>query len=64
MKSNTIIRNTAKEKGVCLWQVADELGVSDVAFSKMLRHELPQEKREKILGIIGDLARIIEGVER
>lgn len=60
MKKNEIIRKSAKENGVKLWQIADALGMLDVNFSKKLRHELPPDETKKILAII---ARIAEGAK-
>ena len=54
--ANTDIRNAAKNAGVCLWQIAEKLGINDGNFSRKLRRELPPEERDKILGIIKDLA--------
>lgn len=60
MKTNKTIRNAAKEKGVKLWQIADEIGINDGNFSRKLRHELPPEETAMILAIIDKLA---EGVK-
>lgn len=54
--ANKEIRDAAKEAGICLWQVAEKLGVSDGNFSRKLRRELPAEVREKVLSIIRDLS--------
>ncbi len=54
--ANVEIRETAKRSGVKLWQVAEEIGMSDAAFSRKLRHELPKEDRERVLGAITRLA--------
>lgn len=54
--ANKEIRDAAKEVGVCLWQVAEKLGVSDGNFSRKLRRELPAEDREKVLSIIRELS--------
>lgn len=54
--ANKEIRDAAKEAGICLWQVADKLGVSDGNFSRKLRRELPAEDREKVLSIIRELS--------
>lgn len=56
MKSNREIRDEAKRRGVFLWQVADRYGLNDGNFSRKLRKELPPEEKEKILGIIAQLA--------
>lgn len=53
---NTEIRETAKRSGVKLWQVAEEIGMSDAAFSRKLRHELADKDRERVLSAINRLA--------
>lgn len=53
--ANKELRDAAKEAGICLWQVAEKLGVSDGNFSRKLRRELPAEDREKVLSIIREL---------
>lgn len=57
MPNNQEIRKTAKTRGVRLWQVGERLGMSDANFSRMLRHELPQEKQKEILRIINHLSK-------
>lgn len=52
MKKNNDIRELARKNGVYLWQIADELDMYDSNFSKMLRKELPSEKKAKIAQII------------
>ena len=54
--TNMEIRQKALAFGIRLWQIAEALGVSDFALSRMLRHELPDEEKEKILEIIDRLA--------
>lgn len=55
--ANEDIRNYAKEKRINLWEISDRLGyVYDTAFSRVLRHELPKEKKDKIRAIIDELA--------
>jgi len=50
------IRRKAKENGVCLWQIGDKMGLHDSNFSRMLRKELPEEKKEKIFQLIDKIA--------
>ena len=57
MKKNMLVRDAAKAAGICLWQVAEELGMQESAFSRKLRHELPMREVEQILGIIAQLAK-------
>ena len=53
---NVDIRNEVREAGIKLWQVAEQLGMSDSAFSRRLRHELPDSKKEQIRKIIREMA--------
>lgn len=53
---NQEIKFYAKEKGVKLWQVADELKITDGQLSRKLRYELPESEREQILSIINLIA--------
>lgn len=50
--ANTDIKVAARNTGVKLWRVAETLGISDSSLSRKLRHELPDEEKEKILDII------------
>ena len=58
---NKDIREAAKQAGVCLWQIAEKLGMNDGNFSRTLRREMPQEERDKIMSIIAELERDKEG---
>lgn len=54
---NIKIRDYAKHKKVNLWQVSERLGYAhETAFSRVLRHELPEDKKIEIMAIIDDLA--------
>ena len=46
---NRDIRRAAAFSGVCLWQIADSLGITDANFSRKLRRELPTDEKEKIM---------------
>jgi len=59
---NREIRNAAGGCGIRLWQVAEAIGMNESAFSRKLRKELPQEEKQKILKVIGDLAPKYQGV--
>lgn len=54
---NLDIRQSAYNAGVKLWQVADAVGLNDGNFSRKLRHELPDEEKQKILTIIQQLSK-------
>lgn len=53
---NTDIRAAAKQAGVFLYAIADKLGVSEPTMTRLLRRELPEEKKSEIKGIIAELA--------
>ena len=59
---NVNIRSYAKSRGVYLWQVACELGITDATLSRKLRKELPQAEKEQVLEIIDRLAQEKQGV--
>ena len=59
---NKDIREAAKRAGIHLWQVAAVYGINDGNFSRKLRKELPHGEKEKILEIIGRLAKEKQGV--
>lgn len=61
-EKNSDIRNAAKASGVRLWEIAEKLRIQDSALSRKLRRELPPEERDKILGIIHELAAEKAGV--
>ncbi len=64
MKRNTLIRGVAKENGVRMWQVAEALGMQESAFSRKLRHELPEKETRKILAVIAQLAKEVDSDEQ
>lgn len=53
---NKKIRETAKSKGVCLWEIASALKISEATITRKLRKELSAEETSKILNIIEQLA--------
>ena len=52
---NQHIRNEVKAAGLKLWQIAEGLGINDGNFSRLLRKELSEEKKEQIRAIIKEL---------
>ena len=52
---NLEIRRKLKETKVMQWQVADELGVSEMTLVRKLRYELPEAEKQKIFQIIKEL---------
>lgn len=53
---NKFIRNEAKKRGVCLWEVAEAVGMSESAFCRKLRRELPDDQQEHIVREIHRIA--------
>ena len=53
---NLDVRQIAKSKNVKLWQIADELGITDFVLSKKLRYELSEEEKASIFAIIEKLS--------
>lgn len=54
---NLDIRKYAKDKKVNLWEVSEHLGYAhETAFSRILRHELTEDKKAEIRKIIDELA--------
>lgn len=54
---NVDIRGEIKQAGICFWQVADALGMTDGNFSRKLRHELSNAEKAQIRQIIADLCK-------
>jgi hypothetical protein len=52
---NQDIRSKALENRICLWQIAEKLGIRDDAFSRKLRRELPDNEKNRIVKIINEL---------
>lgn len=53
---NQDIKQYAKDKNIKLWQIAGRLGINDGNFSRKLRFELQEDKKEEIRAIIDELA--------
>lgn len=56
IRANEEIRVHARNSGVYLWEVADELNILDAALSRKLRHELKQDEKNRIFKIIDEIA--------
>lgn len=54
-KKNLDIRQCIKDSGLPYWVVADHLGITDATFSRWLRKELPEEKKQEILSAIDEI---------
>ena len=56
-KTNADIRNTLEVLGVKQWELAAALGYNEAWFCKKLRHEIPDDVKEKYMTIIMDIAK-------
>lgn len=60
---NKDVREYASKRNVRLWQIASKLGINDGNFSRKLRVELAENKKEEIRAIIDELnAEIVAAV--
>lgn len=55
--NNSDIRKAAKDAGVKLWEIADQMGISCTWFSVRLRKELSPSEKTEILAIIDNLSK-------
>lgn len=51
-QANMDIRRAAASAGFFLWEVAEEIGVTDSTFSRKLRRELPENEKEAVFRAI------------
>lgn len=56
MTANNEIKAMAKSKKVCLWEIAEKIGMADTSFSRKLRRELSAEEKKKIFSLIDEIA--------
>ena len=54
--ANEIIKTAAKSAGVKLWEIADYVGVVDSTFSRQLRREFPEDKKQRVMEAIRTIA--------
>lgn len=54
--ANQEVRKHARDRGVCLWEVADFLEVSEPTITRKMRRELSDSERAEIISIIDKIA--------
>ena len=59
--NNYEIRSHALKRGVRHWQIAKKMGLMEFSFSRILREELPEEKKAKIIHLIDEIAEEMRG---
>ena len=55
-KPNADIRTAIRESSLCQYQVAEKIGVSEFTFIRWMRNELSDERKQRILAAIKELA--------
>ena len=55
-QTNLQVRLAAREAGVHHWEIAEALGISEGAFCRRMRHELPEAEQARILETINDIS--------
>ena len=59
---NKEIKESLKKANIYQWEVAEVMGISETAFSRNMRHELPEEEKQKIYSAIEELKQRKEAV--
>ncbi len=49
---NMDVRDAIKRAGLRHWMIADRMGISESTFCKIMRKELPEERKNEILRAI------------
>lgn len=61
---NEEIRTALFQHNIKQWEVAEQLGVSEITICRWLRSELPDDKKAKIMSAINKLAEEKKNGER
>lgn len=56
-KENENVRKAARSAGISLWRVAAAIGVSEPTMTRWMRHPLPEEKEQRVMAAISELAK-------
>lgn len=54
---NKDVRASIKNAGFYQWQIAETMGIHEVKFSRMMRHELSPEEKQRIYEAIEKLSK-------
>lgn len=57
MRENQGVRIAARSAGVPLWRVAVAIGISEPTLIRWLRFPLPENKEQRIMSAIAELAK-------
>lgn len=56
MKPNHEIRSKAKAQGVFLWEIAENLNISEPTMTRKMRKAIPPDEKANIFNIIDSIA--------
>ena len=51
-ETNARVREALKKHKMYQWQLADLMGISEPSFTRLMRHELPEEKQNEMISLI------------
>jgi hypothetical protein len=51
-RANQRIRRALKLKGMCIWELAEKLEISETHLGRLMRSELPDDEQNQIISII------------
>ena len=57
-KANADLRQEMKSAGVFAWEVAEGMGLTEFSFCRHMRRELPEEQKNQIRAVIGQLKEV------
>ena len=60
MDNNKAIRDAIKASGLRYWQVADRMGISENTFTRLLRHELNDADKARVLAVLENRKEVAE----
>ena len=52
---NAKIKEMLREKRIYQWEVATKMNVSEITFCRWLRHDLSEDKQQRILNAINEI---------
>ena len=60
--TNQDIKEALFKSGVRQWELAERFGISEFAFCRKLRKELPEGEKQKLLELVAQIRKEREGI--
>lgn len=57
MKTNESCRRHAKNNGVCFWQIAEVMGISEFTLCRKMRHEFSDKDKEAFINAVNQIVK-------